>query len=106
MYGQQSMSARLSLVLGALILALTCAVLTPTAAQANANKNACWGQASAVFAQMGEMGEHSSQMPTPRLGLRNLARLLYEEGILPDDTMQSLGAFVAAELGLSIDACM
>jgi hypothetical protein len=66
---------------------------------------ACWGQASQVFARMGVMGEHSSSYPTPRLGLRNLARALYEQGILPDDTMQSLGAFVASELNLSIAAC-
>ena len=68
--------------------------------------NACWGQATAVFAQTGVMGEHASEQPTPRLGLRNLARALYEAGVIPDDTMQSLGAFVAADLGLSIDACM
>jgi hypothetical protein len=66
---------------------------------------ACWGQASQVFARMGLMGEHSSSFPTPRLGLRNLARALYDQGILPDDTMQSLGAFVARELDLSIAAC-
>jgi hypothetical protein len=28
-----------------------------------------------------------------------------EAGILPDDTMQSLGAFVAEALGLTIEAC-
>jgi hypothetical protein len=67
---------------------------------------ACWGQASAVFAQMGLMGEHASQQPNPRLGLRNLARALAEMGVIPDDSMASLGAFVAAELGLEIDACM
>jgi hypothetical protein len=87
----------------ALVMTLAISISGPV--QAQANENACWGQASAVFAQMGEMGEHSSQFPTPRLGLRNLARLLYEAGILPDDTMQSLGAFVADELGLSISAC-
>jgi hypothetical protein len=55
---------------------------------------------------MGEMGEHASQEPTPRLGLGNLARALYDAGVIADDSMQALGAFVAAELGLSIDACM
>ncbi len=67
---------------------------------------ACWGQASQVFAQTGEMGEHASQQPTPRLGLRNLARALFDSGVLADDSMQSLGQFVADELGLSIEACM
>ena len=66
---------------------------------------ACWGQASAVFAQMGEMGDHSSSQGNPRLGLRNLARALHADGIIPDDTMQELGVFVANALGLSIDAC-
>jgi len=88
-----------------LVMLLASAVLAPTSAQAGPNDNACWGQASAVFAQTGVMGEHSSQQPTPRLGLRNLARALYEQGIIPDDSMQALGVFVANELGLSIEAC-
>jgi hypothetical protein len=75
-------------------------------AGAQADGQACWGQATRVFAQMGDMGEHSSSYPTPRLGLRNLARLLYDLGILEEDTMQALGAWVAAQLGLSIDACL
>lgn len=74
--------------------------------QAAAPKASCWGQASAVFAQMGEMGPHSSQQSNPRAGLRNLARLLADAGIIPDDTMSSLGVFVANELGLTIAACM
>ncbi len=67
--------------------------------------DACWGQATAVFAQMGVMGEHASQQENPRLGLHNLAVALADAGIIPDDSMASLGQFVSAELGLSIDAC-
>lgn len=67
---------------------------------------ACWGQATKVFAKTGEMGEHASQQPSPRLGLANLARALYLAGEIPEPTMQALGAFVADALGLSIDACM
>lgn len=85
----------------ALVLALGFAVPGVRAA----DDSACWGQATQVFAQMGEMGEHSSQQEEPRLGLRNLARALYEQGVIADDSLQALGAFVAAELGLSIDAC-
>jgi hypothetical protein len=66
---------------------------------------ACWGQASAAFAQMGLMGEHSSSFDTPRLGLRNLARALYDQGLIPDDSMQSLGVFVVDELDLGVEAC-
>ena len=86
-------------------------LLVPAAAQAgngngNGNGNKCWGQATSVFARMGAMGEHSSSFPTPRLGLRNLDRLLADSGAIPDDSMASLGQFVVADLGLSIDACM
>jgi hypothetical protein len=95
---------KLSVVL--LVVLLVSVLLIPAAAQAAPNDNACWGQATRVFAQTGEMGEHSSQQPTPRLGLRNLARALYDAGVIPDDTMQALGVFVATELGLRIDACM
>jgi hypothetical protein len=88
-------------ILGLLIVA----AVAPASAMAAPNGNACWGQATKVFARTGEMGEHVSQMPTPRLGLRNLARALYAQGVIEDDTMQALGAFVATELGLSIEAC-
>ncbi len=81
-------------------------VFGPTYAQAAPSDNACWGQATKVFAHMGVMGEHASQKENPRLGLRNLARALYEEGIIPEDSMQALGAFVAEALELDIDACM
>lgn len=66
---------------------------------------ACWGQASAVYAEMGLMGQHASQQPNPRVGLRNLARALADAGVIPDDSMASLGAFVADALGLSVSAC-
>ena len=86
---------------------LVLGVFSVTIAQADTSQdNACWGQASAVFAQTGEMGKHASQQPTPRLGLRNLARALYEAGVIPDDSIQSLGVFVADALGYSVEACM
>lgn len=87
----------------ALLLALAAA---PLGVRAQPSSQACWGQASAVFAQMGEMGEHSSQQGEPRVGLRNLAVALYEDGALAEPTLQALGAFVASALGLSIDACL
>jgi hypothetical protein len=91
-------------IAGVIIAVLLLGVNGATSAQA-ASDRACWGQATKVFAQMGAMGEHSSGFETPRLGLRNLARALYAAGVLEADTMQALGAFVAAELELSIDAC-
>jgi hypothetical protein len=80
------------------------AVPAPTVAETQTT-DACWGQATQVFARMGVMGEHASSYDNPRLGLRNLARALYELGVLPDDSMASLGAFVAGALELSIEAC-
>ena len=90
------------------ILAFVSLIALPLSATAEQQspQQACWGQATKVFAQTGAMGEHASQEPTPRLGLRNLARALYEAGIIPDDSMYSLGVFVSYELGLSIDACL
>ena len=86
-------------------VALFMILALPVSAETTTSQ-ACYGQASAVFAQMGEMGEHASSYETPRLGLRNLARVLADAGILPDDSMTSLGQFVANELGLSIEACL
>jgi hypothetical protein len=92
------------LALFALLLIFAVAVFPAQAAPSE--DNACWGQATAVFAQTGQMGEHASQQPTPRLGLANLARALYDAGVIPDDSLQSLGAFVANELGLTVEACL
>jgi hypothetical protein len=80
-------------------------IVGATATPAAATSPSCWGQASAAFAQTGEMGEHASSYESPRLGLRNLARALHELGIIADDSMQALGAFVAEAEGLAVEAC-
>jgi len=69
------------------------------------NEQACWGEATEALARLGEMGYHASHQDTPRLGLRNVARLLYDLGVLPDDSLQALAAFLSSALGLSIDSC-
>ena len=89
----------------ALTVAATLGV-APLTASAAPNDQACWGQATKVFAATGELGQHASSEPTPRLGLANLAQALFDQGVIPAPTMQALGAFVAAQLGLSIDACI
>jgi len=76
-------------------------------ASAKAYTNACWGQATAAFAQLGEMGDHASQQPTPRLGLDNLADELYEAGVIDAPNLQALGAFlVSIDPDLTVEACM
>lgn len=88
-----------------LLVVMLSVMVFATVQAATDQEDACWGQASAVFAQTGEMGVHASQEPTPRVGLGNLARLLYDAGVIADDSMTALGAFVAEAEGLSIDAC-
>jgi hypothetical protein len=92
---------RKACVMGVTALVVAVAPVGPVAGASPS----CWGQASAAFAQMGVMGEHASQFETPRLGLRNLARSLYEQGLIADDSMQALGGFVVDQLDLSVDAC-
>jgi len=88
------------------VAAAPAASAAPLTASAAPSDQACWGQATAVFAATGALGQHASSEPTPRLGLANLAQALYAQGVIPAPTLQALGAFVAAQLGLSIDACM
>lgn len=71
----------------------------------------CWGQAvRALVALQRELGTnfgaHTSAQDTPREGLGNVARALYEQGLIPEPTIQALGAFLSSQLGLSIDACL
>src|SRR5215470_7091803 len=87
-------------------IAAPAASAAPLTASAAPSPQACWGQATKVFAATGELGQHASSEPTPRLGLANLARALFDQGVIPAPTLQALGAFVAAQLGLSIEACM
>lgn len=94
-----------------LCLILSVALMNAAVATANVGNNtseerACWGQVTAAFAAMGMMGEHASQQEEPRVGLYNLAYDLWDEGVIDEPTLQALGEFLAAELGLSIEACM
>jgi len=92
----------------AAVLAAAALVVTIplTASAGTPSAHACWGQATKVFAATGDLGQHASSEPTPRLGLANLAQALFDQGVIPAPTMQALGAFVAGQLGLSIDACI
>ena len=88
------------------VAAAPAASAAPLTASAAPSDQACWGQATAVFAATGQLGQHASSEPTPRLGLANLAQALFDQGVIPAPTLQALGAFVSAQLGLSIEACM
>jgi len=93
------------LILALALVSLFALVLLP--APVKAYTDACWGQATAAFAQMGEMGLHASQQPTPRDGLANLASYLYDEGVIDAPTLQAMGAFlVEIDPDLTVEACM
>jgi hypothetical protein len=78
-----------------------------SAAPALAYTDACWGQASAALAQMREMGPHASQQEEPRDGLANLAKYLYDDGVLDAPTLQALGAYlVSIDPDLTVESCM
>ena len=85
------------------LLVLTMAL--PIVANAAPNGESCWGQVSAVAGQTGELGAHSSSQTNPRIGLKNLAVALADAGIIEDDSMAALGAFVADADGLVVEAC-
>lgn len=92
--------------LSLLLLALALATVPTGVAQAEPPHDACWGQATAAFAQLGLMGAHASSQDEPRAGLGNLARQLYADGVIEAPTLQALAAYLAAELGLDVSACM
>ena len=74
---------------------------------AKAYTNACWGQASAAFARLGEMGYHASQEETPRDGLASLANDFYDAGLIDAPTLQALAAFIVSiDPNLTVEACM
>ena len=88
------------------VLSSAVAVSSSLEARAARSDKACWGEATEALARLGEMGYHASHQDSPRLGLANIARVLYEAGVLADDSLQALGAFLSSALGLSIESCL
>ena len=65
--------------------------------QQSATPNNCWGVVSSQLAYVeGGIGEHASSQSTPRLGLGNVARLLYDLGFIQSPTVSALGSFLAS----------
>src|SRR5688572_2399876 len=70
------MRRHLAILITAVALA---AVSVGSAAAAQPSNPNCWGVVSAQRAtSVGDVGEHASAQSTPRLGLGNTARLLFE----------------------------
>lgn len=56
----------------------------------------CWGVVSSQLAQVeGGIGDHTSSQSNPRLGLGNVARLFYDQGLISSPTVSALGSFLA-----------
>lgn len=88
------------------IIVATSLVLAISVFPAGAYTDDCWGQATAAFAQMGVMGKHASQQPTPRAGLANLAVSLYNDGAIEAPTLQALGSYlVSIDPDLDVESC-
>ena len=83
--------------LAILITALTlAAVSVGSAAAAQPSNPNCWGVVSAQRATtVGDVGEHASAQSTPRLGLGNTARLLFELGLSGGEHVSDLGSALA-----------
>lgn len=57
----------------------------------------CWGVVSAQLAHVeGGLGDHTSSQSNPRLGLGNVARPFYEQGLIDAPTLSALGSFLAS----------
>lgn len=56
----------------------------------------CWGVVTSQFAKADRgIGEHSSSQTNPRLGLGNVAKALFEAGLIDDPHVSDLGALLA-----------
>ena len=56
----------------------------------------CWGVVTSQFARVDSgIGEHSSSQTNPRLGLGNVARALFEAGLIDDPHVSNLGSLLA-----------
>lgn len=87
-----------------LILALAAA--QPVWANAPDNPN-CWGVVTSQRAvAVGDIGEHASSFAgEPRLGLGNVARLLFDLGLTAGPHVSDLGSFLATVDGIAATEC-
>jgi len=82
-------------------------VTVPTSAFANAPASpSCWGVVTAQRATTeGDIGAHASSQDTPRAGLGNVARLLFDLGISSGPHVSDLGTALASLDGLDATSC-
>jgi hypothetical protein len=92
-----------------LVSAVVAAALAtvPTSALAGAPAHpSCWGVVTSQRATTeGDIGEHASSQDSPRAGLGNVARLLYDLGISSGPHVSDLGSALATLDGLDATSC-
>lgn len=97
--GPNIMRKVLITVAAASVLASASPTIAAPASQPSSQNSAnnCWGVVSAQLAQVeGGLGDHTSSQSDPRLGLGNVARLFYEQGLIDEPTLSALGSFLAS----------
>lgn len=89
-----------------LTLLLAAASYVPALADGPPTNPNCWGVVSSQLASTEHsMGEHASSQGEPRLGLGNLARMLYELGITSGPHVSDMGSFLATVDGVEATQC-
>jgi len=79
----------------------------PISTQAQTNTNNCWGVVTSQLAQSstGAVGDHSSSEGTPRIGLANVAWLLFDAGVIASPHVSDLAIFLATIDGVDETQC-
>lgn len=89
------------------VLAAVALVSVPVAARASTPAHPdCWGVVTSQRAVAeGDIGQHAAAQETPRAGLGNVARLLYDLGISNGPHVSDLGSALASLDGLDSTFC-
>ena len=73
------------------------AIAAPPSQRTSQSTSNCWGVVSSQLAHVeGGIGDHASSQASPRLGLGNVARLFYDQGLIAAPTLSALGSFLAS----------
>jgi hypothetical protein len=104
MFAKGNKNVRRLMVLVSMLLVIA-ATVTPALADGPTHPN-CWGTVTSQRAStFHDVGQHSSSQSSPRLGLGNVARALYDAGLTSGPHVSDLGSFLASVDGLDETSC-
>ena len=87
----------ISLAATSVLIVPSATIAAPSPQRSQSAVSNCWGVVSAQLAQVeGGLGDHTSSQSNPRLGLGNVARLFYDQGLISEPTLSALGSFLAS----------